>query len=281
MGAILHCWSLPLCYAWAKPAQALYRTTRIHTQSFRRVMETAQFLQDVMVEGGLLTPAGFGLRSAQRIRLLHATVRYFLRTSTDWDTPRLGLAANQEDLAATMGTFSITIPEGLVKLGVDLPVRDRDDCFHIWSVVGHLLGVDPALMPATFDEGRALMTQIWQRQTAESEAGKVLTAALIECMRGFLGPALHGAPPSLIRHFCGDALADLLAVPPADWTSLGIQLQSGASLLFGKLGDRVPLIAALSSKAGEILLDAALRASNRGNRYDWPTPASEAEHRQG
>lgn len=281
MGTILHCYSLPVCYGWANAAQVLYRTTRIHNHATRRVLETAQFLQDVMVDGGLLTPGGYGLRSAQKIRLLHATIRYFLRTSGDWDAARFGLAANQEDLAATMGTFSVCIPQGLVKLGVDLPTQDRDDCFHVWSVVGHLIGVDPQLMPRSFDDGVALMEKIWRRQWAKSEGGAVLTAALIDSMRSVLGPALRGAPPSLIRHFCGDTLADLLDVPPADWTALAVQLSTGASLVYGKIGDRSKLAAALSSKAGELLLAAALRAANRGNRYDWAVPSSEAEHREG
>ncbi|MGQ0776184.1 MAG: oxygenase MpaB family protein [Pseudonocardiales bacterium] len=151
----------------------------------------------------------------------------------------------------------------------------------MWSVVGHLLGVDPRLMPSSFDEGSALMETIWRRQFAESEAGTVLTAALIESMRGALGPALRGAPPSLIRHFCGDELADLLAVPPSDWTALAIELSSDASLGYGKLGDRSQLAATLSSKVGELLLSAALRVANRGNRYDWTVPESEAQHRQG
>ncbi|MFD8498832.1 oxygenase MpaB family protein [Amycolatopsis sp. NPDC059657] len=281
MGTILHAYSLPVCYGWAKAAQVLHRTTRIESNPTRRVLETAQFLQDVMVDGGLLSPDGYGLRSAQKIRLLHATIRYFLSTSGDWDTASLGLAANQEDLVATMGTFSVCIPRGLVKLGVDLPARDREDCFHVWSVVGHLIGVDPALMPHSFEEGGALMDTVWRRQTAESAAGKGLTAALIESMRGMLGPALRGAPPSLIRHLCGDELADLLGVPPADWTALAVQLSSGTSLVYGKVGDRSRLAAALSSKAGELLMAGALRASNRGNRYDWTVPESESAHHQG
>ncbi len=281
MASILHGYSLPVCYGWAKAAQVLYRTTRIHTQATRRVMETTQFLQDVMVDGGLLAPDGYGLRSAQKIRLLHASIRYFLRTSDDWDAGLLGLAVNQEDLAATMGTFSVCLPRGLVKLGVNLSEQDRDDCFHVWSVVGHLIGVDARLMPHTFAEGITLTDRIWTRQTAASEAGRVLTAALVKSMRDTLGPALYGAPPTLIRHLSGDHLADLLAVPPADWTALAVPVATGLSTSYGQLGDHTPLAANLSSKAGELLLSAALRAANRGNRYDWTVPESEAQHRQG
>jgi hypothetical protein len=65
MGAILFCYSLPVCYGWAKGAQVLYRTTRLHAQATRRVMETCQMLQDVNAAGGLLTPDGYGLRSTR------------------------------------------------------------------------------------------------------------------------------------------------------------------------------------------------------------------------
>ncbi|MGQ0776185.1 MAG: hypothetical protein ACT4NY_17455 [Pseudonocardiales bacterium] len=44
MATILHAYSLPVCYGWSKAAQVLYRTTRIHTNATRRVVETAQFL---------------------------------------------------------------------------------------------------------------------------------------------------------------------------------------------------------------------------------------------
>jgi hypothetical protein len=281
MGTILFCYSLPVCYGWAKGAQVLYRTTRLHAQATRRVMETCQMLQDVNAAGGLLTPAGYGLRSAQKVRLLHATIRHFLQTSTDWDSATNGVAINQEDLAATMCSFAVCIPQGLVKLGVDLQAADRDDCFHVWSVVGHVMGVDPALMPASFDEGVVLMDSVCRHQWAASEAGRVLTAALVQSMREALGPALHGAPPSLIRHFCGDQLADMLAVDPADWTALMAPITTTTSLLYGKLGDHSELVRAVSSKVGEVMIDAALRAAHRGNRYDWTIPESEAQHSSG
>ena len=55
----------------------------------------------------------------------------------------------------------------------------------------------------------------------------------------------------------------------------------GASLGYGKLGDHSELVATLSSKAGELLMSAALLMANRGNRYDWTVPESEAEHSKG
>lgn len=267
MGTILHAYSLPVSYGWAKAAQVVHRTTRITGQATRRVLETAQFLQDVMAEGGLLEPDGYGRRSAQKIRLMQATIRHFLRSAPDWDGMTLGLAANQEDLAATAGMFAVGIPTGLVKVGVDLPEADRDDCFHLWSVVGHLLGA--RLMPSSFGEAVVLTDRIWRRQWAPSEAGTALTGALVSYLRKALGPAFRGAPPTLIRHFCGEDFADMLGVPPSDWTALALDASTGLSAAFGQTGDRGELLERVSSKAGERLLTTAARASNRGQRYDW------------
>ncbi|MEU9379280.1 hypothetical protein AB0D94_36765 [Streptomyces sp. NPDC048255] len=71
----LLCGSLPLCYSCADGAQVLYRSTRLTQGVFRRLMETAQFVVDVLETGGL-GPQGRGVSSAQKIRLLHATMRW-------------------------------------------------------------------------------------------------------------------------------------------------------------------------------------------------------------
>lgn len=275
--SILHCYSLPACYGAAKGAEVLYRSKRIHGQVSRRIMETAQFLIDALDEEGL-GRQGRGRRSAQKIRLLHATIRHFLRHRDDWDMG-LGLPINQEDLAGTMCSFSVLIPRGLAKLGVDLPRQDRDDFFHLWSVIGHLIGVDERLMPRDFEDGEALIDKILDRQWAPSEAGRVITKALVDYLQDMLpGPALDGAPPTLIRYLAGDHVADILAVPPADWTSLALQLQSGASFGYGKIGDTSALAAKLSSQLGLVLLKGSVRMSNWGNRYDWTIPESESAH---
>jgi hypothetical protein len=103
--SILHCYSLPACYGAAKGAEVLYRSKRIHGQVQRRIMETAQFLIDALEEGGL-GPHGRGRRSAQKIRLLHAAIRHFLRHRADWDT-NLGMPINQADLAGARCSFSV------------------------------------------------------------------------------------------------------------------------------------------------------------------------------
>src|SRR5262245_15657081 len=71
----LFCYGLPSCYAAAKGVQVLALTTRLFSNPTRRVIETAQMVVDVMAPGGLAA-RGRGIRTAQKVRLMHAAVRY-------------------------------------------------------------------------------------------------------------------------------------------------------------------------------------------------------------
>ncbi|MBV9651397.1 MAG: DUF2236 domain-containing protein [Pseudonocardiales bacterium] len=213
MVTLLLCSSLPLCYGCADGAQVLYRSKRLTSGVYRRLMETFQFLVDVLDSGGL-GPGGRGVRSAQKIRLLHATMRYHISRQDDWD-PQWGLPINQEDLAGTLLSFSVIIPRGLTSLSVDLPAADRDAFFHIWRVIGHILGIDATLNPAEFDDGAALCDTILGRQQAPSTAGTALTKGVLDFIQEVLpGPAFAGVGPTLIRHLAGAAAADIVDVPP-------------------------------------------------------------------
>jgi hypothetical protein len=101
----LFCASLPSSYVAANGLKALYLTARLDTDARRRVMETGQFLIDVLTVGGL-GEHGKGRRTIQRVRLMHAAVRHLIKARNeltpgmwhpDWGTP-----INQEDLAGTL-----------------------------------------------------------------------------------------------------------------------------------------------------------------------------------
>ncbi|MFD0265028.1 oxygenase MpaB family protein [Streptomyces sp. NPDC127106] len=267
----LLCASLPLCYGCANGAQVLDRSTRLTTGVYRRLMETAQFVVDVLDAGGL-GPHGRGLRSTQKIRLLHATMRYHVSRLEDWDTA-WGLPVNQEDLAGTLMSFSVVVPQGLARLGVDLPVEDRDAYFHIWRVIGHVLGVDERVNPVAFEGGSALMGTILRRQQRPSQPGTALTKGVLDFIRECLpGPAFAGVGPTLVRHLAGDRAADVVSVPPGDFTKLALDAQSLLGCGHGTAGDTVPLAAKASDVLGLAVLKQGLRLTNKGRRYQWQVP---------
>jgi hypothetical protein len=71
ISAALFCASLPVGYSANRIVRILHATGRLETDALRRVFETAQLLFEVLDEGGL-APAGKGIRTAQRVRLMHA-----------------------------------------------------------------------------------------------------------------------------------------------------------------------------------------------------------------
>jgi hypothetical protein len=230
----LFCASLPSCYAAAKGVHVLHLTARMETDAHRRIVETAQMLVDVMSPGGL-APGGRGLRSAQKVRLMHAAVRHLIRRSGQWNTA-WDQPINQEDMAGTLLSFSTVVLQSLEKMGCELSEAERRAYYHAWRVVGFVLGVDERLIPETVDDGLRLQTVIQQRNYGATPEGRALTKALLELLDSITpGNLFNGMPATLIRHLLGDATAELLAVPPADWTRVLV----GPLRVLGWVGEEI------------------------------------------
>lgn len=215
----LFCASLPLAYAARRGVQVLHRTARLETNPRRRIVETAQFVVDVMAHGGL-EAGGTGVRDAQKVRLLHAAVRYLIGQRGQWDQAALGLPVNQEDMAGTVLTFSHVVLESLGKLGVSLSSADEEAYLHVWNVIGYLLGVDERLLGHDMAQARDLRVRIERRQFAPSPEGRELNQALLDLLEYVLpGTLFDGMPAMLVRYLCGNQVADLLGVSAdVDWT---------------------------------------------------------------
>ncbi len=211
---LLCCYSLPSSYAAKKGVQVLHRTAYLAKRPTRRLFETAQFIVDVMSPGGL-GPKGRGLRTAQKVRLMHATIRHLtLHDAADpWDTAVLGVPINQEDLLGTLMTFSWLILDGLARLGVVLTPQEQQAYLEAWLVVGQLMGVEPALLPKTVAEAKALTALIEKRQVAESVQGREMMAALLGMMQHNVPMVFHTVPGCLIREFLPANVATFLGIP--------------------------------------------------------------------
>lgn len=216
----LFCSSLPQAYAAANGALVLTQTGAMLGRVRERVFETAQFLFDVLDVGGL-DPKGRGIRSAQRVRLMHAGVRKLILSSNRvaWDRDELGAPINQEDLIGTLMTFSVVTFDAVRRLGVKVTEEEGDDWMHLWAVIGHFLGIEPDLVPTGIEDARALMDAIRERQWARSAQGQKLAAALVELMQEFFTrDHFLGLTPTLVRFLAGDQCADVCGIAPSDWT---------------------------------------------------------------
>ena len=100
-----------------------------------------------------------------------------------------------------------------------LDERDAEAYMHVWNLIGHQIGVRADLLPIAPADATVIADRILARQKAASTAGRELTSTAIDCLGDMLvSKRLRGLPASGMRHFLDPDIADLLQVPPADWT---------------------------------------------------------------
>jgi ER-bound oxygenase mpaB/B'/Rubber oxygenase, catalytic domain len=208
---ILGCYSLPAAYAATRGARVLAQTGFLTEDTDRRLGETSQMVVDVMTTSGL-EPGGAGIWAARKVRLMHAAIRHLVLARHDlrWDTERDGIPINQEDLAATLMTFSYLVVTGLRRLGFWVSNDEAEEYLAAWKAVGRLMGVLPELIPVDFDEAGELTETIEARQVAPGDVGRGLTKALLAVLDAKTAP---GVPAALMRRMLPGAVCDGLGVP--------------------------------------------------------------------
>jgi len=279
----LFCASLPSSYAAANGVKVLYLTARLDTDARRRVMETGQFLIDVLTVGGL-DEHGKGRRAIQRVRLMHAAVRHLIKARNeltpgmwhpDWGTP-----INQEDLAGTLLSFSYVVADPLRRLGVRVGAKDVDAYLHLWNVIGHLLGLRDEMLVRGVADAAALVNAIERRQFTASPEGRELTGALVNLLDE-LTPIhrFDDTIPPLIRHLIGDETADLLGVPKSDLADDLGRLARIANWFYvhvlGRVERDLPryqLMSRIARPFGHDLLDALFKLERGGERPPFDIP---------
>jgi hypothetical protein len=227
----LFCASLPFAYAAAQGVEVLERISQLADPDTvaRRIAETGQMLLQIS-EPGALTPGGHGYRSVRTVRLLHAVIRARLtaggaangagnrdRTGEGWDSDILGVPVNQEDLLATLLSFTSVVFRALDHMGIPLGLADQEPYLQLWANVGNLLGIanaESVLRPA---EAAALADVIATDLHAPSAAGRHLMDVLMGEMELSMPWGLRKLPRTLVRHLVGAEVADMLAVPPSAW----------------------------------------------------------------
>lgn len=276
--ALFHA-ALPQAYLGRRGVQVLDATGELTLNWTRRVQETGQFLVNVLSptpelwrEGRTSLTAGeFGARAARRVRLVHAAIRWMLDDPpaaplpslllrgvdqpTEW-TRRLILAGhevedgeqqppiNQQDLLATLGTFTTIVFRALDQLAVPYEPDDREAFHALWNIVGWHLGIgndaavptarprpahEPAagwpgnsLLPIGADEMDAVYDHLAALLQGPTDAGKRMAKALVEELAYPLPRPLQGAPAFVVRYLVGAARADDLEIEEGGFIELVI-----------------------------------------------------------
>lgn len=189
------------------------------------MIETAQMVVDVLRPGGL-APGGTGVRTAQKVRLMHAGVRHQIAAYPGWN-PEFNKPVNPEDMAGTLLSFSWVVIDGLRQLGLHVDERQAEALLHCWNIIGHILGIREELQAHTMLDAEQIASAIQRRHYASCPEGQDMTRALVQMMQQYLpGNLLDPIPPLFVRALLGDRYADMLAVQPIPAPHLLLAVES-------------------------------------------------------
>jgi hypothetical protein len=190
----------------------------------RRLAETGHFVRAVSMPGGM-SRFGEGFKTAVKVRMMHASVRFLLENDPRWRREEWGRPINQADMAGTVLLFSHQVLDGLRKMGVCLSVAESEGLLHLWRYTGYLMGVEQDLLVASEAEGDALWAMIRGTQGPPDADSRALAKALLENARvqaktpeqARLAERLVPFAYGLSRYLLGDELADGLHYPDSSW----------------------------------------------------------------
>ncbi|MFF3363947.1 oxygenase MpaB family protein [Streptomyces misionensis] len=262
--------SMPACYVVPHVAKLLSATHGLDYPS-RRMAETGQFTvylmqPDAFEAGGKFVPA------AQKVRLLHASIRHHLRREGRWDVEALGAPICQEDMIGGQMFFSLLVLDSLHRLGIHMSIEGAEAYYYAWRVVGAMLGVDQDAVPKTLEEARQFLDLYMIRHMGPSPEGAHLTRQLIDLYEEVVpGTFFDPIVSALIRHLIGDTCADWLQVPRTAWDTV---VKAAPSLLgvLETIEDRSPLGAWALDRLGHLTTIFELSSLTRGRVMHYAIP---------
>ncbi|MFI9014017.1 oxygenase MpaB family protein [Streptomyces griseus] len=262
--------SMPACYLVPHVAKLLSATHGLKYPS-KRMAETGQFTvhlmrPDAFEAGGRFLPA------AQKVRLLHASIRHHLLREERWDTDALGTPICQEDMIGGQMFFSLLVLDSLHRLGIHLSEEGAAAYYYAWRVVGAMLGVSQEAAPRSLAEARRFLDLYMIRHMGPSDEGALLTRQLIELYEEVVpGTLFDPIVSALIRHLVGATCADWLQVPRTSWDTV----VKAVPHLLGALEtveDRSPLGAWALDRLGHLTTVLELSSLTRGRVMHYAIP---------
>jgi hypothetical protein len=211
----------------------LYISERIKNDTYKRLNETVSFLKAVMNYDNWKSNRIFAI--CLKVRLLHASIRYFTLHSKKWDLA-WGYPINQEDMLGTNLAFSLVVLRGLEKLGYSIDKTYEDAYINIWNVIGFLLGVKQEIMPKNYVEALKIDKQIADRQFRQSVEGQELTASLMQVIRSFAPNDITAdLLQSQSRMLLGEKYAQMLGIAETNFPNALLKVYNITSVLISKV----------------------------------------------
>jgi hypothetical protein len=262
--------AMPACYAIPHVARLLSATHSLEYPS-RRMAETGQFTVYLMQPDAFEAGSRF-IPAAQKVRLLHASIRHHLRREGRWDVAGLGTPICQEDMIGAQLLFSLQVLDALHRLGIHMSVDGAESYFYAWRVVAAMLGVSLDHAPADLDSARQFSDLYMTRHMGPSEEGARLTRQLIDLYEEVVpGTLLDPLVAALVRYLIGDTCADWLQVPRTAWDT-AVKASPALLGILERIEDSSPLGAWALDRLGQLTTVLELSSLTRGRVMQYAIP---------
>ncbi|GAB0105121.1 oxygenase MpaB family protein [Nocardia sp. JMUB6875] len=152
----------------------------------RRVAETVGWWMDVTARGGLDRFAP-GFKNTVRVRIMHAQVRAGMNRRPDWDYQNWDHPINQSLTAGTLMLFSLATIAGCNAVGLTFSRKEKAAVYHMWRYVGHLIGLDPEIVPADETDTWRLLWLQADYEFLPDEDSRTLSKALVSALASIYG----------------------------------------------------------------------------------------------
>ncbi|WP_405851776.1 DUF2236 domain-containing protein [Streptomyces sp. NBC_00090] len=262
--------SMPACYLVPHVAKLLSTTHGLNYPS-TRMAETGQFTVYLMRPDAFEAGSRF-IPAAQKVRLLHASIRHHLIREDRWDSEALGTPICQEDMIGGQMFFSLVVLDSLHRLGIHMSTEGAEAYYYAWRVVGAMLGVDQDAVPETLDDARRFLDLYMVRHMGPSEEGAHLTRRLIDLYEEVVpGTLFDPIVSALVRHLIGDTCADWLRVPRTPWDT-AVKAVPHLLGVLETIEDRSPLGAWALDRLGHLTTVLELSSLTRGRVMHYAIP---------
>ncbi|GBP98764.1 DUF2236 domain-containing protein [Streptomyces spongiicola] len=262
--------SMPACYVVPHVARLLSATHGLDYPS-KRMAETGQFTVYLMQPDAFEAGSRF-IPAAQKVRLLHASIRHHLKREDRWDTAALGTPICQEDMIGGQMFFSLLVLDSLHRLNIHMSTEGAEAYFYAWRVVGAMLGVDQDAVPQNLEEARRFLDLYMLRHMGPSAEGAHLTRQLIDLYEEVVpGTFFDPVVSALIRYLIGDTCADWLKVPRTAWDNVAKVIPTLLGVL-ESIEDRSPLGAWALDRLGHLTTVLELSSLTRGRVMHYAIP---------
>ncbi|MEV0221499.1 oxygenase MpaB family protein [Streptomyces sp. NPDC050704] len=262
--------SMPGCYVIPHVARLLSATHSLKYPS-KRMAETGQFTVYLMQPGAFEAGSRF-IPAAQKVRLLHASIRHHLARDGHWDVEGLGTPICQEDMIGGQMLFSLLVLDSLHRLNIHMSVDGAEAYYYAWRVVGAMLGVDQEHAPRDLESARRFFDLYMTRHMGPSEEGAHLTRQLIDLYEEVVpGTFFDPVVSSLIRYLIGDTCADWLDVPRTAWDTVVKTVPALLGVL-ESIEDSSPLGAWALDRLGHLTTVLELSSLTRGRVMHYTIP---------